>query len=226
MIGYWNYMADKGYLSNAALQERQDKASAMTGDPRYAVPTAANIKQDGSNLILIDKDGDRLASVLDLGKYSKDDPNLNLAYNQASKTHKGLTRLSDKWQTSGHNYYMYDTIGSITGAGDTSSSLYIPPIENKNILTDALRNTDAAKQTNNYYIAKDSSDIRREELNTLLNHTFNVRSESMEAILTEMLIELKKRESARTPVSVPSPTTTPSLFDDQIPESIVRLMNG
>jgi hypothetical protein len=41
-----------------------------------------------------------------------------------------------------------------------------------------------------------------------------------------MLTELKKRGNSRTPVAVPSPTTTPSLFDDSIPPQIDRLMSG
>ena len=92
-------------------------------------------------------------------------------------------------------------------------------------MSDALLNQDSTKSVNNYYVAKDSSDEKRQELNILLNHTFNVRSESMEAILTEMLEELRKRGSARQPVAVPSPATTPSLFDnDGIPPQIDRLI--
>ena len=134
---------------------------------------------------------------------------------------KGLIRP----QANGINYAT-DPKFQATGSGDTSS-VYVPPIDSSKLLSDSIvNNQDTSHQTNNYYIAKDSNEERREELNILLNHTFNVRSESMEAILTEMLTELKKRGNNRTPVAVPSPTTTPSLFNDEIPPQIERLMNG
>ena len=144
----------------------------------------------------------------------------------ADQAIKGKTHMSAKWNDDKHDWWYYDALDGheIYGAGDTPTSTYIPKLNTSNLYDSMI--DDGTKQTNNYYIAKDSSDSKREELNILLNHTFNVRSDSMEAILTEMLSELKKRGNERTPVSVPSPETTPSLFDDQIPESIVRLMNG
>lgn len=136
----------------------------------------------------------------------------------------GYKGINDRHSAAENFYSKYR---GVYGGGDSSqtSSVYIPPIDSNSFLSDALLNQDSAKSVNNYYVAKDSSDEKRQELNILLNHTFNVRSESMEAILTEMLEELRKRGSARQPVAVPSPATTPSLFDnDGIPPQIDRLI--
>ena len=202
--------------SKSSTTKTTNKAE-LTDIEKY---TVSGSTYKGNFGTLLNKNGDVIAKIIDPTNYSVN-PN---AYEQAIK---GKTKMSGKHNTYGHEWWYYDTLNGheIYGAGDTpTTSTYIPKLNISNLYDDILN--DGTKQTNNYYIAKDSSDSKREELNILLNHTFNVRSESMEAILTEMLAELKKRGNERTPVSVPSPDITPSLFDDHIPESIVRLMNG
>ena len=202
---YWNndYAEDNG---NGTKEKREATNFALT---------------NSGGLKLLDQNGKQIALIYDKAGMP------GAAVDDWDKKHRDAIRMSKKWQKTGHDYWMYDAVNNITGAGDTSSksSVYIPPIDSNSFLSDALLNQDSAKSVNNYYVAKDSSDEKRQELNILLNHTFNVRSESMETILTEMLEELKKRGSARQPVAVPSPATTPSLFDnDGIPPQIDRLI--
>ena len=143
--------------------------------------TAYMITRKNGSDILVDSAGNRLGSVMNVKTIASGGSGF---YNSTPKPF----RMSSKWQTADKDNWLYDYIDGITGAGDTSSSttssVYVPPIDTKNLLSDAILNQDGNKSTNNYYIAKDSSDERREELNILLSHTFNVRSESMEAILT------------------------------------------
>ena len=206
--GYdWNdgYYEDNGQ----DLKEKKEKIVATN----FALTDTGGLK-------LLDQYGKQIALIYDKAGMP------GAAVDDWDKKHRDAVQMSKKWQKTGHDYWMYDAVNNITGAGDTpTSSVYIPPIDSNSFLSDALLNQDSAKSVNNYYVAKDSSDEKRQELNILLNHTFNVRSESMEAILTEMLEELKKRGSARQPVAVPSPATTPSLFDnDGIPPQIDRLI--
>ena len=227
----WNGYHFYGFGHNKYLQSQggNTQAVAATTGSEYdthdywGAPTsvATQFGGDGNKLTLLDQNNMTIGKVWDFGAY----PQSN-AVNEFTKKHPDAKMMGSKWQTSGHQYWLYDAAGNITGAGDTpTSSVYIPPIDSNSFLSDALLNQDSAKSVNNYYVAKDSSDEKRQELNILLNHTFNVRSESMEAILTEMLEELRKRGSARQPVAVPSPATTPSLFDnDGIPPQIDRLI--
>ena len=115
------------------------------------------------------------------------------------------------------------------GSGDTAT--YIPPIDD-NAVSNALMYDEQyqKQQIVPYVIERDNGDQRRQELDELLNHTFNVRSDSIEALLTEMLSEMKKRKS-NSKVSVPSEVSgnppVDSLFDDtSIPTSIEKLMFG
>lgn len=157
-----------------------------------------------------------IASIIDANSYSGP---------AADQAVKGKKKMSAKWNTGGREWWYYDTLNGheLYGAGDSSSSLYIPEL-NSNFLTDSLLNSDTSKSVNNYYIAKNSSDDKQELITTLLKHTFNVRSDSMEAILTEMLNELRRRGSSRQPVSVPSSPV--NMFDESIPSQIEKLMMG
>ena len=119
----------------------------------------------------------------------------------------------------------YISMSNTVGSGD-SSSMYIPPI-NDSTMTDYFNGTmfDTTPQTtNNYYISRDEGDAVRDHLTDLLNRTFEVRSESIESILTEMLNEMKKEKKAP---ETKQTTRTNSMFDnDRIPHQIERLMIG
>ena len=261
-IGYWNYMADKGWLtgrvsgtptsygssdsygtynaydnnysydaiptvtSAATTATANSQALQSTGydDRGFKINTDYDrykVKYIGSSKgksegYLKNSSNEIIASIVDANSYSGP---------AADQAVKGKKKMSAKWNTGGREWWYYDTLNGheLYGAGDSSSSVYIPEL-NSNFLTDSLLNSDTSKSVNNYYIAKNSSDDKQELITTLLKHTFNVRSDSMEAILTEMLNELKRRGSSRQPVSVPSSPV--NMFDENIPSQIEKLMMG
>ena len=227
------------YLQSQTGSSKSYPVAYSTNDYRESSPTEISVGtvKEGTtasiatqfagdskgNLVLLDQNNSTIGKVWAFGAH----PNTN-EVEAFTKNHPTAFKMSSKWQTPDHEYWLYDYSGGIVGAGDTpsTSSLYIPPIDTKNFLSDTLLNQDSAKSVNNYYIAKDSSIDKREELTALLSHTFNVRSESMEAILTEMLNEIKKRGNSKTVERVPS-GNVPNLFDnDSIPAAIENLMLG
>lgn len=111
------------------------------------------------------------------------------------------------------------------------SSIDVPTLNDTGLATYFTANPilleQPTTQNNQYYLVRDNGDAVRDRLDMLLTHTFNVRSESMEEILTEMLEELKKRNESRPGTTPSTNTTTPSLFDnDSIPTGIQRLIHG
>jgi hypothetical protein len=114
-------------------------------------------------------------------------------------------------------------------ASGDSNEMYIPPL-NDNVIGDYFANGlpmegGNPNVNNNYYIARDEGDSIRDHLTELLNHTFDVRSESIEAILTEMLNEIKSRKN-NTPQQPQTPPQQ-NLFDNnRIPSQIEKLLVG
>ena len=109
------------------------------------------------------------------------------------------------------------------------SSVDVPTFNDTNLADYFMSNPVQSQQqtpNNQYYIVRDNGDGVRDRLDDLLTHTFNVRSESMESILTEMLNELKKRNESRGMSNASSPTPQQLFDNNNIPSGIQRLIHG
>ena len=77
---------------------------------------------------------------------------------------------------------------------------------------------------NTYNVTRGEDKATEERLKAILANTYNVRSESMEALLEAILEELKRRKGGN-----PGPTNTSGsskLFDERIPSQVTKLSVG
>lgn len=188
-----------------------DRGFKLNDADKYTVKYIAS---NGSSGHFKNANKNNIASIVDLSGYT------GIARDNATK---GKIHASSKWNKNGKDWWYYDTLDNhaLYGAGDTSS-IYVPEIDSSKF-NDSLF-TDTTKSVNNYYIAKNSYEDKQDVINVLLKHTFNVKSESMEALLTEMLNEIRSRNNKQ-PVKVSTPSTT-NMFDESIPTQIEKLMLG
>ena len=139
-----------------------------------------------------------------------------------SSDYRDMGRKS-QWQNWYNNY--------LEGRGDTAA-IEIPPI-NDNLIEDYINTYSTPIQyqpTPITTIQPNYGDTKRDRLTELLNHTYNVRSDSIEALLEEMLGEVRKRDNSslselingtRSQQQEPKP-----MFNDEIPVGIQSLMRG
>ena len=136
------------------------------------------------------------------------------------------TTVSDYDYVTSDPYKFPSTYTTVTGSGDTPT--LIPDI-NESTVTDALYGALGVPRPstiNNVTVVRDDGSSKREEMDAALKATYNVRSESIEAILEEILAELKSRKSSG-PSTQPKPTSPEDLFDNKdIPVQIQRLTKG
>lgn len=143
-----------------------------------------------------------------------------------------LERYGDSWyydggvRRAGNEDDLRAAWNKLPGSGDTAT--FIPSLDSSAI-SDALFDSYGIKQpttVNNVTVVRDDGSAKRAEMDAAIRATYNVRSESIEAILEEILSELKARRSSGTPT--PKPTQSPeSLFDNrEIPVQIQRLTTG
>ncbi len=107
-----------------------------------------------------------------------------------------------------------------------ANSNVFTPIDNYSPYTysaDANDGTGTAVITNNYNISRAEDTETEKRLRAILANTYNVRSESMEAILLAILDELKKRKD---PNGGTSSNGSVKLFDERIPAQVTSLSIG
>ena len=121
-------------------------------------------------------------------------------------------------------------LNNLSGSGDisTDTSTIIPDISSRTMsdyLFDSL-GTDTKTTVNNITLVRDDGSSKREEMDAALRGTYNVRSESIEAILEDILTELRSRRSSA-PTPQAKPTSPENLFDNgNVPVQIQRLTTG
>jgi hypothetical protein len=76
---------------------------------------------------------------------------------------------------------------------------------------------------NNYAVTRGEDRAANARIKAILANTYNVRSESMEALLIQILDELRKRRGPSGPSNTNGST---KLFDEQIPSQVSRLSIG
>jgi hypothetical protein len=76
---------------------------------------------------------------------------------------------------------------------------------------------------NNYAVTRGEDRAADARIKAILANTYNVRSESMEALLIQILDELRKRRPTPSPSNTNGST---KLFDEQIPSQVSRLSIG
>ena len=117
------------------------------------------------------------------------------------------------------------------GSGDisTDTSTIIPDISSRTMsdyLFDSL-GTDTKTTVNNITLVRDDGSSKREEMDAALRGTYNVRSESIEALLEDILTELRSRKSQSGPTPRANTTSPENLFDNgNVPVQIQRLTTG
>lgn len=108
--------------------------------------------------------------------------------------------------------------------GKTSSSTYTP-IPDSTFASDLVEDATGNRSYNVYNITRGDGYAEKEAfLKTLFAHTFDVRSDSMEALLQEILVEVKRRNKGRGTSGSTNGST--KLFDEQIPSQVSRLSIG
>ena len=111
-------------------------------------------------------------------------------------------------------------IRNMMGSGD------IPPLNLEDLdgYSSQLQNT-ANGITNVFNITRDDS-ASVALLEKLSKMTFNVRNERVEQLLEELLEYAKNKKKPTTQTAVSGNTSLEDLFDDDIPEAVVRLSKG
>lgn len=99
------------------------------------------------------------------------------------------------------------------------------PVNNDLYDTDTYYDTETGTTVvNNYAVTRAEDRATDARLKAVLANTYNVRSESMEALLEAILEELKRRKDGK-----PGPTNTSGsskLFDERIPSQVTKLSVG
>lgn len=111
------------------------------------------------------------------------------------------------------------------GSGDVS----IPPIDENQtaMLNDLLGWQNETSQTpsvNQYYITQDST--KYEMIQAILHNTFEIKSKSIEAILNQILEEIRNRRGSTGTRSSNAPTVEDMFANSEIPPQIQRLARG
>jgi hypothetical protein len=99
------------------------------------------------------------------------------------------------------------------------------PVNNDLYDTDTYYDTETGTTVvNNYAVTRAEDRATDARLKAVLANTYNVRSESMEALLEAILEEIKRRKDGN-----PGPTNTSGsskLFDERIPSQVTKLSVG
>ena len=150
-------------------------------------------------------------------KHPKTDSTFQDALNYV---HMGMYGSGDAAQTMSEDQFW----NTYLNWNNNSSNYVAPQSSNSAYDTDTYYDTEnGVTVVNNYAVTRGEDRAANARIKAILANTYNVRSESMEALLIQILDELRKRR----PTPGPSNTNgSTKLFDEQIPSQVSRLSIG
>lgn len=233
--GFENTPASQKALQLIKEQETKSKSSGSSSTIVYGPEAPELIPASPSNVInwMYDNGYSDLGLPTSQWSMSRDEFISTTSQNYNKWQTKNNNRTIADWFNEQGVYnatgkqYNFNDYFKLVGSGDTSTVI---PSLSTNSWSDYLYNslgmesdTHSTPSVNNVYVSRIDDSNTRDAISALMQHTFEVKSQTIEAMLKEILGEMRSRKGNP---SSPSQSPTDMFDNSRIPAQIERLTTG